>query len=466
MTTSFMLVQFIPIIVLYTVFWVTYWPLANYKNGMLFAVTLPEHAIEHPAIDEIRSRFRKQFIQWSVGLGVAVIPLAVMNIWDKLLPYSTIYFLMWIVMFILGMAVPSRRAFISTLSLKREQEWFVGKKNVVHSDLRVARLKNAKSAPLSLFAIPLAMSVGTLLMIMRDDEVYSGIAYTGIGVTLLFLLSSFYMRRAKAKVYSADSDINLSLNQARRRTLSYLMLLLAIVENVHFLLICLFLTDENSDMSGLWITITMLFSIAPVAILLMTYRRIRAREQEILEQDGKVIYSDDDEYWANGFTYHNPHDRALFVEKRVGVGLTINTGTLAGKIIAGGLIGILAGTIIVVSFLLIRSELTSPVLTLTADRQVEINYPMYNYDFPISAIEQLDLVDEVPIGVKTSGEATARASRGKFSLSGLGSTRLYIYKNNPPYIRIKLSNTYIFFNDQDPEQTKRIYEQLKNSLQQ
>jgi len=432
---------------------------------MLFAVTLPAHAMEHPALVNIQSRFKRQFMQVSLWMGAAVIPLVAMNAWKDYEGFSFIYFFLWLAVFLFVIVVPFRRAFRATLALKREQEWFVGKKNVVHSDLRVARLKNAKSAPIGLFVIPLAMSVGTLLWAMSEDETYAGIAYVGILTTFVFLLVSFYMRRTKAKVYSENSDINLSLNQARRRSLSYMWLMVAIVENLHFPLVYLFIQEDNASLAGVWLAAAVLFSAIPVVILILTYRRIHAREQEVLSQDGQAIYSDDDEYWANGFTYHNPYDRAVFVPKRVGIGETVNTATLTGKMIAWGSIGLVAATIIVVSFLLIRSELTSPTLTLTADRQVEIDYPMYNYDFSLADIEQLDLVDQVPKGFKTNGESKSNVARGKFSLNGLGATRLYIYKNNPPYIRMKLKSTYIFYNDQDPERTKQLYAQLRNSMQ-
>lgn len=465
MFVTFTLIHLVTILILYSAMWATYRPQARYRNGMLFAVTLPAHAMEHPALVNIQSRFKRQFMQVSLWMGAAVIPLVAMNAWKDYEGFSFIYFFLWLAVFLFVIVVPFRRAFRATLALKREQEWFVGKKNVVHSDLRVARLKNAKSAPIGLFVIPLAMSVGTLLWAMSEDETYAGIAYVGILTTFVFLLVSFYMRRTKAKVYSENSDINLSLNQARRRSLSYMWLMVAIVENLHFPLVYLFIQEDNASLAGVWLAAAVLFSAIPVVILILTYRRIHAREQEVLSQDGQAIYSDDDEYWANGFTYHNPYDRAVFVPKRVGIGETVNTATLTGKMIAWGSIGLVAATIIVVSFLLIRSELTSPTLTLTADRQVEIDYPMYNYDFSLADIEQLDLVDQVPKGFKTNGESKSNVARGKFSLNGLGATRLYIYKNNPPYIRMKLKSTYIFYNDQDPERTKQLYAQLRNSMQ-
>ena len=43
-------------------------------------------------------------------------------------------------------------------------------------------------------------------------------------------------------------------------------------------------------------------------------------------QPTSEIFRDDDRYWYSGFFYNNPDDPALFVEKRYGLGWTLNFG--------------------------------------------------------------------------------------------------------------------------------------------
>lgn len=47
-----------------------------------------------------------------------------------------------------------------------------------------------------------------------------------------------------------------------------------------------------------------------------------------------AVYSvdDDDDLWILGFLYNNPNDPSLFVQKRFGVGWTVNIGTAKGKL--------------------------------------------------------------------------------------------------------------------------------------
>ncbi|WP_227013759.1 hypothetical protein [Paenibacillus psychroresistens] len=441
---------------------VTYKPQAKYKNGMLFAVTLPAHAIDDKDILEVRARFNKHYNKISLWMTLFLVPFFVLHFWTA---YQVIYFLGWFCVYFVISVIPFRRAFRDTLALKSDNDWFVGTKRVIQSDLRVAYLKNQRSASLWLFTIPFAMTIGLVLWSTSVEIQLLSIISGGFAITVIFLLLSLQLRRGKAKVYSTNSEVNLSLNQANRRAVSYLWLSMAIIENIHCLLICLILVNGHGSMTGVWVAITLLFAGFPLWLVLHVYGKIHTLEQEVLAQDGKAIYTDDDEYWANGFSYHNPLDRTILVPKRVGIGLTINTGTLTGKIIMWGTIGLTAAAIIGACLMLILSELISPVLTITPDHQIEIDYLMYSFDFNRSEIKELKLVQQVPSGRKSSGEATEKNLRGQFHLKDIGKSRLYIVKNNPPYIQIKLEDVYVFYNEKDPLLTKQLYEQLQKQVE-
>ncbi|WP_353049549.1 DUF5808 domain-containing protein [Paenibacillus sp. ISL-20] len=451
----------ITVIICYVALFATYKPQAKYKNGMLFAVTLPPHAMEHDGIRAIQARFNRRMNLTSVWMLAAYIPFVILRPWFA---YQMIYFFVWLMVFMVFMVLPFRTAFRETLGLKREEEWFVGTKRLILGDLRVTQWKNQRSASPWLFLIPGAMSIGLMLWAVSKDPQLWGVTVGGLVLTVILFLKSLLMRRTKAKVYSLNSEVNLVLNQARRRAVSYLWLLVAILENIFFLILFLLVMNENAAMNGVWVTMMLLFTAIPVGLAIYVYRRIHTQEQEILASDGKTIYTDDDEYWANGFTYHNPNDKSIFVTKRVGVGETVNTATPIGKMIVWGTGALLAAVIFGTSFMLIRSEMTSPELTVTSDQRIEISYPMYSYDFPISDIQQLTLVESVPSGSKTNGESTDKYARGHFRLKDIGKTRLYIYKNDPPYIQFKLDELYIFYNEEDPVKTRELFEELREMV--
>jgi len=363
------------------------------------------------------------------------------------------------------MVLPFRTAFRETLVQKREEEWFVGTKRVILGDLRVAQWKNQRSASPWLFLIPGAMSIGLTLWSVSKDPQLWGVSAGGMVMTVILFLVSLSMRRTKAKVYSMNSETNLVLNQARRRAVSLLWLFVAILENILFLILLLLVMNENAAMNGIWVTMVLLFTAIPAGLVIYVYRRLHIQEQEILTNDGKTVYTDDDEYWANGFTYHNPNDKSIFVTKRVGVGETVNTATPVGKMIVWGAGALVAAVIFGTSFLLIRSEMTSPKLTVTSDQRIEIDYPMYSYSFDMTDIRQLTLVESVPSGSKTNGESTDKHARGHFRLKDIGKSRLYIFKNNPPYIQFVLDDVHIFYNDEDSAKTRELYEELREMVE-
>lgn len=220
-------------------------------------------------------------------------------------------------------------------------------------------------------------------------------------------------------------------------------------------------------LTGAWFAVQLVYFLlwifAMLFISTVLYRR-SFRGVLALKREHDWGNAEEDEYWKNGFTYHNPQDKRLFVDKRVGVGATVNTGRPAGKAIMGGTIVLAAGVLFFAMFLVIRAEFTSPQLIVTPGDRIEIDYPMHSYDFAFADIKGMELVDSVPKGSKTNGEATNKYARGTFRLKGIGKSRLFIFKNNPPYIKFELDKTYVFFNDEDPEETLKLFEQLQGRI--
>ena len=67
------------------------------------------------------------------------------------------------------------------------------------------------------------------------------------------------------------------------------------------------------------------------AVLIAAFFRMARRQ----EPTGKVY--DDDSKWALGMFYFNPADPSIFVEKRSGIGQTLNFGRPAAWIVIAGI---------------------------------------------------------------------------------------------------------------------------------
>lgn len=118
---------------------------------------------------------------------------------------------------------------------------------------------------------------------------------------------------------------------AFRRFLSYWIIGFGLVVETQFIL-------GELEYAGIianfypWIIISIVLIVLSVLVLIIGYFRMVQRQ----EPTGKVY--DDDSKWALGMFYFNPSDPSIFVEKRSGIGQTLNFGRPAAWIVIAGII--------------------------------------------------------------------------------------------------------------------------------
>jgi hypothetical protein len=102
---------------------------------------------------------------------------------------------------------------------------------------------------------------------------------------------------------------------------------------------------------------------------------------------------------------------------------------------------------------------------VVGDTKVEMKAPMYPYEFNIADIENITLVDYMPEhAIRTNGAGTETYYLGNFNIQGYGSSKMYIYREYPPFIVIELKDKTVFFNTKSAEQTRDYYELLLDRL--
>lgn len=182
------------------------------------------------------------------------------------------------------------------------------------------------------------------------------------------------------------------------------------------------------------------------------------KPQQVINE--QLVYDDGDQYWSNGITYHNPNDSTVFVPKRIGIGQSVNTATKTGKVLVYGTMLVLIGTMLAILIVFVRSDMTSPELQFSNNDTIRVEYPGYSYQFSVDDIISVSLVEEYPKAIKRNGMATSKYARGQFRIRDVGAARMYVYKNNPPYIQIQMQDTFIYYNELSPEQTLLVYEKI------
>ena len=68
----------------------------------------------------------------------------------------------------------------------------------------------------------------------------------------------------------------------------------------------------------------MLVILIYALILSIEYGQSGSRYNSKDEQQLEINYGEDGNYWKLGLFYYNPDDSSIWVEKRFGIGLTVN----------------------------------------------------------------------------------------------------------------------------------------------
>ncbi|TGB02785.1 DUF1648 domain-containing protein [Halobacillus salinus] len=160
-------------------------------------------------------------------------------------------------------------------------------------------------------------------------------------MTVLFLFVNVVIARAKQQVSAENPEESKRQNIVFRRRWSLFIIFGSVG------MVALFGFAQASfifDVPGelmLYVPIIFggLITIASV-LLAFTTGQGGSRVHVTQEVDGKVIDRDDDRYWKLGQFYFNKNDPAIFLEKRFGVGWTVNLARPLAWVIFALIIGI------------------------------------------------------------------------------------------------------------------------------
>jgi hypothetical protein len=135
--------------------------------------------------------------------------------------------------------------------------------------------------------------------------------------------------------------------------------------------------------------------------------------------------------------------------------------TRAGKMIYFGALAFVAAILIPVTIMIVRADTSPPKLVIQADEMVVIDDSMYPLEFALEDVLELTLEDDMPSGFRQNGIATSEYARGNFKLTELGEAKMYIFKQNAPYIVIKLPDRYVVYNEKEPAATEALFAKLE-----
>ena len=343
------------------------------RKEIVFGVRVPGNKIDSPEIKGIKGRFIKN----NLIIGVPFILLfSFLNY--KFTNVTVILITVFAFVFINFLVYMISNREVKVLKLKNS--WFKGKKQVVAVDVSYSRDKGKNLVPLRLFLIPLSIILINIILGYVNYAAlphrvpthwdFSGnidgyqlksrfliweIPLFQMASTFMFFIICKIIGWSRQQLNVSDPEISVKKDMRFRRVWSVYMVIFAAAMN-------LLLTFGTIQIFGVFRVSNLLVGILTVAfagfmILITMVLSIRIGQggsnldigkDSFGKTESEVIDKDDDSFWKLANTiYYNPDDPSLFVEKRFGVGWTINAGRPAGMAVYIGMIALLVIIVIV-----------------------------------------------------------------------------------------------------------------------
>ncbi|WP_100011767.1 DUF1648 domain-containing protein [Lentibacillus sediminis] len=311
-----------------------------------FGVSIPEDVYQSSKLRAMRKQYA--MVTGMIGMIVFVAFLLFADAMTRSSDFLAIGFSAGLVVYLVSMFVVYLKYHYQMKRLKAEEKWAEHRSQQVAVDMRFRDKKLIHSN--GWFAIPFLISFGTLIMtLLLYDRIperipmqydfngnvtnWSAKSYRSVMVmpvmmlylTLLFLLINVIIGKVKQQLSAENPEKSMQQNIIFRRRWSGFIIITGTALTLLFFVIQLsFIVPVNAQILTI---VPLVFGLAvTVGAIVLSFTTGQGGSR-IVASDGEkegVIDRDDDRFWKLGQFYFNNDDPALFIEKRFGVGWTIN----------------------------------------------------------------------------------------------------------------------------------------------
>ncbi|QSB11841.1 DUF1648 domain-containing protein [Lysinibacillus fusiformis] len=327
------------------------------RETIVFGVTVPDQKIKHP----ILAQLKKQYVQFVGGTGIVFLIIMIIS-YNQLAPSESIQSIVLLSCLFSMLTVSMAVYWINhqkVSTLKKQEQWGVNIKQVRAVDL-TARSRD-EMLPWSFFAVPLGISVFLIVYtILHYDQMPNDIAvhwgpsgeadawrnktyFTAISLPLVMLMMQCMMwgitdsiKRSAIKLAVNRKEESLEDQLKTRKYMSWQILLISYALTALLTIL---------QLSNIYPSMTVGYKLLPVFILLLVVllgslliyvvKKHKHKVRYEANIDSQVMDVDEDRYWKGGLIYMNRQDPSVFVEKRFGVGWTMNLANPRGYIVIG-----------------------------------------------------------------------------------------------------------------------------------
>ncbi len=430
---------------------------AESKNGIYYGVTLPKEHRREPEVEAVTREYQKQ-MKRSLWL-MLVFPIPAL-----FLPWESIViaiWMLWMTISIFIFFVPFGIANGKLKEVKSEKGW----QETVVTDIEVEmksagvirRVKWFHMLPQCVISVILVVWVVVGDYGLRRQPLLI-MMLTFAGISFLFWAMAAWQDRQKTQIISSDSDVNVNYNRAKKNLFKNFWVVCSWI-NVIYMIWMLFCVNEWGQFTQMFGWATAAYIVATIVFVVWLIKKKAALDKVYDTRRNRLTSEDKDENWIWGMIYYNPRDKHSMVEKRVGVGTSVNMATPVGK----GFAAFFAMTMLslpIISIWIIMLEFT-PIQLVANEGQVLANHLREELVISMPSIEEAELLTELPKMSRNSGTAMEMLKKGSWNVKDEGKCTVFLNPKNDLFLRIETPSRVFYLSGQGDEETEAVYEAIK-----
>ncbi len=450
------------------ILYIVYAGVGKEQNNSLFGVALWKGALKEERVQKLTVDYKKQLKWTSISLLVLYVLVCLPSYFSIMMAL----WMLWVCGSIFIINIPYIRANKRLREFKREYQLIHGEtmQNNVYVDLTAATEEKPKYFQRSALAACIACFLPVVIEVVLYKKLNSQaapelwvvelvlISIASIGI--LFLWMIHYYNRQPVMVITTDSQVNMQFSRIRKyqwsRCFHGMIWSTALFGGM--MLGCFYLDSKYMILS--LVTISVVYCLFPFVLCILSWQTINKQRRKLLE-GRELLLPEDDDNWIGGMFYYNKSDSRFMVEKRVGIGTTVNMAKPSAKII--GIVTVVFTIVVLVgtSILLIVDEFT-PVELNYENHQLIAHHVKEEYRISKEDIVSVTLLEEIPKISKQHGTGMDNVNKGTF-FSRAYERRFKVCLNpeEEPVLMIEaVDGTWYLLGDSQSERTKEIYEKL------
>lgn len=327
------------------------------RETIVFGVTVPEQNVKHPTLRNMKKHYAQ-----IVGIsGVMFLMMMIVSYYY----FASFEFMQSILL--LGclfamLAVSMTLYWINhqkVIKLKKEEHWGLNIKQVRAIDL-TARSRD-EMLPWPFYIVPFGVTVFLIIFtFLHYDQIPDHIAvhwgpsgeadswrsksyFTAVSLPVVMLMLQCMMwgivdsiKRSAIKLAVNRKEESLEDQLKSRKYMSWNIMLLSYAFTILFTVLQLSNIYPSMTTGSRLLSVFMLFLLLVLgSVLVYAWKKRKLRVNYGDTVVSEVMDVDEDRYWKGGLIYVNRQDPSVFVEKRFGVGWTMNFANPRGYIVIG-----------------------------------------------------------------------------------------------------------------------------------